>query len=101
TAVVCAVQRSMTQIRDFPAAMLSSVDDREQGRITCVDGLERAFYTCYEQMDLPSELKFSWAAPGRLVNVEPLTVCVSPVSVSVSPSAGSSRHSPRSIQNTR
>jgi hypothetical protein len=72
------IQDSMPEIRDFPAAMIRTVEGPGARRLVVetpgakrrvVEGLDEAFAACYEAGKLPSELGFAWSAKGEVVDL--------------------------------
>ncbi|MCK7483432.1 MAG: Gfo/Idh/MocA family oxidoreductase [Candidatus Moduliflexus flocculans] len=77
------IQDSMPEIRDFPAAMVRTVEGAEAGagRLTVatpgakrriVEGLDEALAGCYEAGRLPSEMGLEWSAAGTAVDLREL-----------------------------
>lgn len=78
TLCVNGMQDSMPEVRDFPAAMVRSVDASEGRPLAVatpgakrrvVEGLDEAFAACYEAGALPSELGYGWSAAGETVDL--------------------------------
>ena len=72
------LQDSMPEIRDFPAAMVRTVEGPGAGRLAVatpgakrriVEGLDEALVGCYEAGRLPSEMGLAWSAAGTAVDL--------------------------------
>jgi predicted dehydrogenase len=72
------LQDSMPEIRDFPAAMVRTVEGPGTGRLAVatpgarrriVEGLDEALAGCYEAGRLPSEMGLGWSAAGAAVDL--------------------------------
>jgi predicted dehydrogenase len=72
------IQDSMPEIRDFPAALVRTVDSPGARRLAVetpgahrlvVEGIDEALSGCYEAEKLPSEMGLPWSARGAAVNL--------------------------------
>ncbi|MBS1226489.1 MAG: dehydrogenase, partial [Candidatus Aminicenantes bacterium] len=72
------LQDSMPEIRDFPAAMVRTIEGPGAGRLAVatpgakrriVEGLDEALAGCYEAGYLPSEMGLDWSAAGAAVDL--------------------------------
>jgi len=68
TLCINGAQDSMPEIQEFPADLIE-VQGGLGRRSIRVEGLDEALRACYEQNCLPFELGFSWAKPGRQVEL--------------------------------
>jgi len=62
------IQDSAEEVGLFPSDLVAETGEGENRRLA-VAGLDECLASCYEAWSLPSEMGFSWARPGRPVDL--------------------------------